>query len=134
MTRRMTASRTSQATFSGTLFQIMAHSMEVVTTMLFVVDFGRCRLSDFFAHGMEPMLRMDEIRSHHFEAMGDHCLWKKKGISTPGFLRWCRISSIHSSMEVVTTMLLVVALGRTAAEWNEHPPIQRGELRDPQMA
>ena len=39
---------------------------------------------------------MDEIRSHHFETMGSHCLLVLPGNRHSGFLRWCRISSIHS--------------------------------------
>ena len=34
---------------------------------------------------------------HHFETMGSHCLLVFTGvIIIPGFLRWCRISTIHS--------------------------------------
>ena len=41
-------------------------------------------------------LWMDKIRSHHFETMGNHCLLVFTGNQTiPGFLRWCRNSSIH---------------------------------------
>ena len=40
---------------------------------------------------------MDKIL-HHFETMGIHCLLIFTGkIIIPGVLRWCRISSIHSS-------------------------------------
>ena len=40
---------------------------------------------------------MDEIRSHHFETMGNHCLLVfTGGIIISGFFGWCRISSIHS--------------------------------------
>ena len=46
-------------------------------------------------HGV--ILWMDEIRSHHFETMGSHCSLAFTGESfIPGFLKWCRISSIHS--------------------------------------
>ena len=50
--------------------------------------------------GSPTILWMDEIL-HHFETMGNQCLlvFTGTGISIPGFLRWCRISSIHSRIE-----------------------------------
>ena len=43
------------------------------------------------------LLWMDEIRSHHMETMGNHCLLVLTAESSfPSFLRRCRISSIHS--------------------------------------
>ena len=42
------------------------------------------------------LLWMDEIL-HHVEPMRNHCfVGIYGGIIIPGFLRWCRISSIHS--------------------------------------
>ena len=47
------------------------------------------------------ILWMDEIL-HRFEAMGNHCLLVFTGESfIPGFLRWCRILSIHSNPQTV---------------------------------
>ena len=43
---------------------------------------------------------------HLFETMGSHCLFVFAGESfIPGFLRWCRIWSIHSMAVVVKTVL-----------------------------
>ena len=48
------------------------------------------------------LLWMDKIRSRHFEAMFEtsvpHGIYR--GITIAGFLRWCRISSIHSMLAV----------------------------------
>ena len=58
-----------------------------------------------------------ESISHHLETMGNHCLLVFTNI-IPGFLSWCRISSIHGiAIELVIGLL---AIWRTG-----HPRIHR---------
>ena len=54
---------------------------------------------------------MDEIL-HPFETMGSHCSLVFTGESfIPGFLRWCRISSIHS-MVTILSLAGAISVGR----------------------
>ena len=46
--------------------------------------------------------------SHHFETMGNHCLLVfHRGSINLGFLRWCRISSIHSRKQAAMFLTLI---------------------------
>ena len=78
---------------------------------------------------------MDEVHSHHFETIGTHgCVGIYREIIIPGFLRWCTISSIRSSVfgvpktpdslpEIwpeVQTLCLPLKRSQKVAKVNEH--------------
>ena len=52
---------------------------------------------------------------HHLEAMGNHCLLVgiHKKIIIPSFLKWCRISSIHSMTKPTKAMFDNSRIGST---------------------